>query len=126
MFRNHLRLAFRRLRREKLYAFVNVFGLTVGLTAFLLISLYVKDELSYDSFHSEGDQIYLLTSYDDVRDSRGSAIPTDFVEYVKRGVPEVETFTRIKDPSWKSMDLIQSNASFMPTLISSSSLILKS
>lgn len=111
MFRNHLKLALRRLRREKLYAFVNVFGLTIGLTAFLLISLYVRDELSYDKFHSEADQIYLLTSYDDVRDSRGSQIPVDFVKYVKRGVPEVEAFVRIKDPSWKSMDLIQSDES---------------
>lgn len=111
MFKNHLKLALRRLRKEKLYSFVNVFGLTIGLTAFLLISLYVRDELSYDKFHANADQIYLLTNYDDVRDSRGSKVPADFVEYVERGVPEVEAFVRITDPSWKSIDLIQSNAS---------------
>lgn len=109
MFKNHLKLALRRLRKEKLYSFVNVFGLTIGLTAFLLISLYVRDELSYDKFHANADQIYLLTSYDDVRDSRGSKVPVDFVEYVERGVPEVEAFVRITDPSWKSKNLIQSN-----------------
>ncbi|MFY0593007.1 FtsX-like permease family protein [Roseivirga sp.] len=111
MFKNHFRQTLRRLKREKLYTIVNIFGLTVGLTAFLLISLYVRDELSYDSFHTDGDQIYLLTDYDDVRGSESTQAPVDFVEYVKRGVPEVESFTRMKDPSWKSTDLIQSDGS---------------
>ena len=111
MFRNHLKLVLRKLRKEKLYSIVNILGLTIGLTAFLLIALYIRDELSFDKFHYDADQIYLMTSYDEVRDSRGTQIPVDFVEYVERGVSEVEAFTRIKDESWKSMDLIQSNAS---------------
>lgn len=85
--------------------------MTIGLTAFLLISLYVRDEMSYDSFHQESDEIYLLTSYDTAKDNRSSSIPTDFAELVKRGVPQVETFTRVKRRTWKSIDLIESNQS---------------
>ena len=51
MFKNNLKLITRKLRKENLYSFVNIARLTVGLTAFLLIALNVRDELSFDNFH---------------------------------------------------------------------------
>ena len=41
-----------------LFAFINLFGLTVGLSCFLLIALYIFDEMTYDGFHKKGDHIY--------------------------------------------------------------------
>ncbi|MDR0728674.1 MAG: ABC transporter permease [Prevotellaceae bacterium] len=55
-----LHLTIRNLRRHNLYAWINVTGLTVGLTACILITLWVQDELSYDRFHSKAGNIYRL------------------------------------------------------------------
>jgi putative ABC transport system permease protein len=61
MFKNYLTIALRNLTRHKGYTFINVLGLTVGLACFLLIALYVKDELSYDRHHAHADRIYRVT-----------------------------------------------------------------
>src|SRR6056297_94287 len=58
MFKNYLIIAIRNLVRQKGYFFINLLGLTIGLTACLLITFYVIDELSYDRFHENGDRIY--------------------------------------------------------------------
>ncbi len=58
MIRNYFIVAFRNLIRQKGYFLINLLGLTIGLTACLLITFYVIDELSYDKFHEKGDRIY--------------------------------------------------------------------
>jgi len=58
MFKNYFIIAIRNLVRQKGYFFINLLGLTIGLTACLLITFYVIDELSYDRFHKNGDRIY--------------------------------------------------------------------
>ncbi len=63
MLRNYLKVAWRNIRRQKLYSFINILGLTVGLTSFLLIFLYVKDELSYDDFHPDAEQVYRMSYF---------------------------------------------------------------
>ena len=61
MFRNYLKTVFRNLGKNKLYATINIFGLTVGLTACLLIGTYILHELSYDTFNTKGDRIVRTT-----------------------------------------------------------------
>jgi len=61
MFRNYLKTAFRNLRKNKLYSAINIFGLTVGLAACLLIGVYVDHELSYDKFNTNADRIVRAT-----------------------------------------------------------------
>lgn len=53
MLKNYFITSYRNLLRNKVYAFLNVFGLTLGISCFCLIMLYVENELSYDQFHSE-------------------------------------------------------------------------
>ncbi|WP_420388560.1 ABC transporter permease [Roseivirga sp.] len=60
MFKNYLKVALRSLLRHKGYTFINIFGLTVGLCAALLILLYAESELTYDRFHSKADNIYMV------------------------------------------------------------------
>ncbi|MEZ5042404.1 MAG: FtsX-like permease family protein [Saprospiraceae bacterium] len=62
MLYNYLKVALRNIFREKLYAIINVFGLAIGLGVCLLILLFVKDELSYDKYHSKADQIYRVVT----------------------------------------------------------------
>jgi putative ABC transport system permease protein len=62
MIKNYIKVAFRNLWRHKAFSLINILGLTVGMTAFFLIFLYVRFELSYDAFHSKADRIYRVVS----------------------------------------------------------------
>jgi putative ABC transport system permease protein len=63
MFRNYLRIAFRNVKRHKVYSFINISGLTIGMTCVVLLLLWIQDELSYDKFHEKIDDIYLVSAY---------------------------------------------------------------
>lgn len=58
MFRNYLKVALKNLSRNKIYSFINIVGLSIGLTCAMLIMLYVKDEVSFDRFHKNVNHIY--------------------------------------------------------------------
>src|SRR5947209_3835411 len=62
MLRNYLKIAFRNLWRHRIFSFINIMGLTVGMTACFLIFMYVRFELSYDTFHSKANRIYRVVS----------------------------------------------------------------
>ena len=98
MFQNHLKLILRKLKREKLYSFVNILGLTVGLTAVLLIALYVRDELSFDKFHKDYKNMYRVTLDHEDWGAR-PFITSDFVEFFSPEIPEVEGFVRVSGVS---------------------------
>ncbi|WP_339607876.1 FtsX-like permease family protein [uncultured Roseivirga sp.] len=94
MFKNNLKFIVRKLRKEKLYSFVNIAGLTVGLTAFLLIALYVRDELSFDNFHENKGNIYrVINNHKDWGYS--PRVPTDYVEIASDFIPQIENQTRL-------------------------------
>ncbi|MEK6478008.1 ABC transporter permease [Catalinimonas sp. 4WD22] len=61
MWKNYLNIAIRNLWKYKQVTFINLFGLTVGITAFLLIFLFVQYELSYDTYHDKADRIYRVS-----------------------------------------------------------------
>ncbi len=58
MLRNYLKIAFRNMKRQKGYTFINTSGLAVGLTCFLLLMIYVRYELSYENFHVNNRRIF--------------------------------------------------------------------
>ena len=60
MLYNYLKVALRTLAKQRVYSFINLLGLSVSLTATLLIALYVIDELSFDSFHPEANRTYRI------------------------------------------------------------------
>jgi putative ABC transport system permease protein len=68
MFRNYLVVALRNMLRHKGYSFINVVGLAVGMACFILIVLWVRDELSYDRFHLNADRLCLVTDYEKYAD----------------------------------------------------------
>ena len=61
MLRNYFFVALRNLKRNKVYSFINITGLSIGLACCMLIVLYMMDEVSFDKFHQKGDQIFRLT-----------------------------------------------------------------
>ncbi|MGB7297249.1 MAG: ABC transporter permease [Candidatus Aminicenantales bacterium] len=60
---NYLKVAFRKIRRQKGYSFINIAGLTVGMTCVVLLFLWVQDELSFDKFHEKIDDIYIVSAH---------------------------------------------------------------
>ncbi len=61
MITNHCKIAFREILRHKGYSLINIVGLAVGLSCFIIISLLVRDELSFDRFNANADRIYRVT-----------------------------------------------------------------
>ncbi|SEI57947.1 putative ABC transport system permease protein [Dyadobacter sp. SG02] len=99
MFKNYLKIAFRNLTKHKAFSFINISGVSLGLTCFLLLALYVKDELAYDRFHEHGDRIYRLNrtflANDGTESLRlGHAAPP-FGPLVKQDFPQVEQVVRL-------------------------------
>jgi putative ABC transport system permease protein len=70
MFRNYMAAALRNLGRNRLYAAINIVGLALGISAALLIALFVRDEYTYDRFFPGYRDVYLLTESKDVTDRR--------------------------------------------------------
>ncbi len=62
MIKNYFKIAIRNLWKHKAFSFINIFGLSVGMTACFLIFLYVNFEISYDDFHSKEDRIYRVVA----------------------------------------------------------------
>ena len=62
MFKNYLKIAFRNLKKYKGYSFINISGLVIGITCFILIQLWIKNELSYDKYHEKSGQIYRIAT----------------------------------------------------------------
>ncbi|MFH1853391.1 MAG: ABC transporter permease [Candidatus Neomarinimicrobiota bacterium] len=60
MIANYLKIAYRNIFRNKGYSLINITGLAIGIACFILIMLYVQDELSYDRYHERADRIYRL------------------------------------------------------------------
>ena len=63
MLKNYLKIAFRNIVRFKVFSSINIFGLAVGIASSILIFLFVRNELSYDAFHKNADDIYLVQKY---------------------------------------------------------------
>jgi putative ABC transport system permease protein len=101
MFRNYFKTAFRNLRRNKVYSFINILGLSLGLACAMLIMLYVKDEVSYDRFHKNVGSIYRIVNKNVKPDSSVENI-NGFSGYFQgpkfaAGVPEILHFVRYRE-----------------------------
>jgi putative ABC transport system permease protein len=99
MIRNYLKIAFRNLSKQKGFTFINIAGLAIGLTCFLLISLYVKDELSYDRFNKNVDRIYRVSRVFKSNDGTVSLhlghVAPAFMQYFQSDFSEAEQITRL-------------------------------
>lgn len=101
MFRNYFKIAIRNLQKHKGYSAINIFGLAIGIACCLLIFLYVKDELTYDRYQSQGEHIYRINSEIDwfgEKSTMGATSALEAKEYANR-IPEIEAFTRYKGVS---------------------------
>ncbi|HZB11847.1 MAG TPA: ABC transporter permease, partial [Chryseolinea sp.] len=109
MLKNYIKIAFRYMARDKAYSFINITGLSVGVTCCLLLALYMEDEMSFDKHHKDIENIYRVTSimgdrFDD-RVMRTTSAP--IVWGIKDEIPEIDVVTRLVDPPGVSQNLIR-------------------
>lgn len=97
MLKNYFTSAFRHLAKNKGYTALNALGLSVGLACFTLIGLWVKDELSYDRFHSKADRIYRAanTFTDESGQFQQAVTSIPLAPALVSDLPEVEEAVRI-------------------------------
>ncbi len=97
MFTNYLKIAWRNLLKNKTFSFINIAGLAAGLACFILIALYVMDEVSYDRYHQNANRIYRIHS--DIRfggTNMNMAVTADPMGAIlKKDYPQIEEFTRL-------------------------------
>ncbi|HVY75634.1 MAG TPA: ABC transporter permease [Puia sp.] len=97
MLKNYFIVAWRTLRKNGLYSLINISGLAIGLSCFLLIALYVLDEISYDRFNERAQDIYRINS--DIRyggsDLHLPMTSDQMGELLKKDYPQIEQYTRI-------------------------------
>ena len=101
MFKNYFTITYRNLLKQKLYAFINIGGLAIGLTCFILIMLYIQHELSYDRFFENSDSIHRVyhrqpgNIYFD--SDYFSVTPAQLATTLTAEFPEVTHATSVKD-----------------------------
>jgi putative ABC transport system permease protein len=97
MFKNYLKITLRNLFRNKLYTFINIFGLAIGLAACMMIYLWVQDELSFDRFHQNASRIYRVERKFDFKEMHGQAPITSgpYGPALVSDYIEVENFVRL-------------------------------
>jgi len=97
MFKNILTVVLKRVLRFDTYALINIIGLAIGLASFIMITLYVFDEYSYDRYHTKADRIYRVTSVLDFNGvgEKSSSQPFPMAQALLENYPEyIESYVR--------------------------------
>ena len=112
MFRNYFKTAFRSLRRNKGYTFINVAGLAVGITACLLLFLVIQYENSFDNFHADKNRIYRIATHfntpDGINYSRGACFPAG--KQLPLDYPQLEQVASIFSAQGNQLTVLNENS----------------
>ncbi|MBA7566847.1 hypothetical protein ES708_08546 [subsurface metagenome] len=98
MLRNYIITALRNLVRQKIYSFINILGLSIGLACFILIMLWVSDELGYDRFHENANHLYRVYEkqyYSGGEEFKVFATPEPLAVALEETFPEIVSATRL-------------------------------
>ena len=99
MIKNYFKIAFRNLMKYKFISFINIFGLTLGLTCCLLILTYILNEISFDKYNKNAEHIYRVTrtfnNEDGVVSFYFGTVSPPFGYYLPTDFPEIEKMTRL-------------------------------
>ena len=109
MFKNHLKITIRNAFRHKGNSIINISGLALGLASVILIALFVTNELGYDRFFDDADQVYRVNINGKMGDGEFYAgyTPPPAGRTLMETFPEIESFTRIYRPG---IDVLESSS----------------
>nr|WP_297786409.1 ABC transporter permease [uncultured Allomuricauda sp.] len=98
MFKNNIKIAWRSLKKQPFFTFLNIFGLAIGMAGGLLLSLYIHDELTHDSMFADADRIYRLNA--DMKfggkEEKMAEVSAPMAGAMLNDFPEVELTTRFR------------------------------
>lgn len=94
MIKNYFQIACRNLIKNKVFSFINILGLTIGITVCAMIFLFIANQFSFDKFHSQGDRIYrVMRGFDNTKDRApylsapyATALLTDYPDAIEKAV----------------------------------------
>lgn len=98
MIKNYIKITWRHIRNNKIYSFINIMGLAVGMGCCILILLWVQDELSFDKFHQNYSDIY--RTIPELQGTKYSSNPLALAAVFKQQYPEVRQITRFCSRYW--------------------------
>ena len=97
MIKNYFKIAWRNLLKNKGFTAINILGLSLGIACFIVIAMFVTDELSYDRYNVKADRIYRINS--DIlfggADMHDATSSDPMGETLKNDYPEVEQYVRL-------------------------------
>ena len=101
MLKNYFKIAWRNILKYRVNSLINILGLAIGLTCVILIGFYIQDELSYDTFFKDSDQIYRVNIDGKMGDNAFYAgyTPPPAGAALVDNFPEIESYTRIYRPN---------------------------
>jgi putative ABC transport system permease protein len=102
MIKNYLKLALRIIRRQRAFAFINILGLSVGIACCMMILLFVRDELSFEKFHTNADHIYrtIIDEFVDGKWEHNVGSPDLLGPALVMEYPEITSCVRLFNPNW--------------------------
>jgi len=96
MIKNYLKIAWRNLMKNKVFSFINILGLTIGITACMMIFLFIMNEFNFDKFHTQGKNIYRVMRGYDVSKERVPYLSGPYATALLNDFPtEIKTAVRI-------------------------------
>lgn len=101
MFKNNIKIAWRNLKRQPFFTFLNTFGLAIGIAGTLLISLFIHDELRYDRMFSDADRIYRVNISNRLAGETNdyASVSGPLADVMRQDFPQAQLVTRFKESS---------------------------
>ena len=115
MLKNYFKTAIRNLLKNKATSFINLFGLSIGMAAAVFIFLWVQNEISFNSYHPNKENIYRITSTIQVNKNEAwvwESAPNPLPAMAVKEIPSVEKATRVRINTWSSPVLNINNKLF--------------
>ena len=97
MIKNSIKIAFRNLLAQPIFTTINVAGMGVGMAAALLIFIWVQNELTFDKYHQEVDQIHRVLSHLN-KENTWTTVPLSLIEIAEKEVPEIVKIASVRKP----------------------------
>ncbi|SJZ91273.1 ABC transporter permease [Sediminibacterium ginsengisoli] len=115
MIKTDIKTSLRTILKQKKTTIINIVGLSIGMTAAILILFWVQNEKSYDRYHADADRIYRITNHLTV--SSGDTwvwenSPLIYADAAKREIPEIENTARLYSAAWNPL-IINRNGTLM-------------
>src|SRR5688500_3707468 len=106
MLHNYLTIAFRNLQKNKVYSFLNISGLSIGMAVAMLIGLWMHDEFSYNRYHQNYDRIVRVMQHNVYNGNKETQVSNPYVMAEEIRTNYGSDFTYVLQSSWNSSHIL--------------------